>query len=89
TVFASLSEFSQYQYPFYEQKGLLRVGDPIENKSTLVERMAIVGVDVSYIDSEIPQYDENLELAVKEFQRIHGLNQDGVIGPNTIRWINF
>ncbi|MCV5263246.1 hypothetical protein OFC55_36855, partial [Escherichia coli] len=36
TVFASLSEFSQYQYPFYEQKGLLRVGDPIENKSTLV-----------------------------------------------------
>ncbi|EGR0210777.1 L,D-transpeptidase family protein [Vibrio parahaemolyticus] len=89
TVFASLSEFSQYQYPFYEQKGLLRVDDPIENKSTLVERMAIVGVDVSYIDSEIPQYDENLELAVKEFQRIHGLNQDGVIGPNTIRWINF
>lgn len=89
SAFASLSEHSQHQYPLYDQTGLLRVGDPITNKASLVERIAIVGVDVSYIVLESPLYDENLELAVKQFQRIHGLKQDGIIGPNTIRWINF
>lgn len=51
--------------------------------------MEIVGVDVSYLDLVTEEYDEQLELAIKEFQRIHGLKEDGVIGPNTIRWINF
>lgn len=89
SAFASLSEHAQHQYPLYEQTGLLRVGDPITNKESLIDRLAIVGVDVSYIVLESPLYDENLELAVKQFQAIHGLKQDGVIGPNTIRWVNF
>nr|WP_321384697.1 L,D-transpeptidase family protein [uncultured Vibrio sp.] len=89
SAFSSLSEQAQYQYPIYQQQGLLRFGDPIPNKAALTERVAIVGVDVSFVDVNSPRYDENLELAVKEFQRIHGLKQDGIIGPNTIRWINF
>ncbi len=88
-AFSSLTQHTQYQYPLYHQAGLVRFGDPIQNKSSLVERIAIVGVNVSYVDLETPRYDRDLELAVKEFQRIHGLKQDGVIGPNTLRWINF
>ncbi|MDV6253856.1 murein L,D-transpeptidase [Vibrio sp. EA2] len=89
SAYSTLSEHAQYQYPIYQQQGLLRTGDPITNKAALTERVAIVGVDVSYVDLNDPLYDEDLELAVKEFQRIHGLKQDGIIGPNTIRWINF
>ncbi|WP_182033783.1 L,D-transpeptidase family protein [Vibrio diabolicus] len=89
SAYSSLSEHAQYQYPIYEQTGLARVGDQLENKPLLIERMEVVGVDVSYLDITTQQYDEELELAVKEFQRIHGLKEDGVIGPNTIRWINF
>ncbi|MDF4881614.1 peptidoglycan-binding protein, partial [Vibrio parahaemolyticus] len=89
SAYSSLSEHSQYQYPAYQQTGLARVGDTLENRPLLIERMEIVGVDVSYLDLVTEEYDEQLELAIKEFQRIHGLKEDGVIGPNTIRWINF
>ncbi|MEF1214317.1 peptidoglycan-binding protein, partial [Vibrio alginolyticus] len=89
SAYSSLSEHSQYQYPAYQQTGLARVGDILENRPLLIERMEIVGVDVSYLDLVTEEYDEQLELAIKEFQRIHGLKEDGVIGPNTIRWINF
>lgn len=33
-------------------------------------------------------FDENLFLAVKLFQRRHGLVEDGIIGKNTVRWMN-
>lgn len=89
SAYSLLSEHSQYQYPAYQQTGLARVGDILENRPLLIERMEIVGVDVSYLDLVTEEYDEQLELAIKEFQRIHGLKEDGVIGPNTIRWINF
>lgn len=88
-AFSSLTEHTQYQYPLYLQSGSLKVGEPMKNKSWLVERIAVVGVDVSYVSLDTPWYDEDLELAIKEFQRIHGLKEDGVIGPNTLRWINF
>ncbi len=89
TAFTSLTQHSYYRYPLYLQPESLKVGDPMKNKDWLVKRIAVAGVDVSYVDMDTPWYDDNLELAVKEFQRIHGLQQDGVIGPNTLRWINF
>ncbi|MGR5237657.1 L,D-transpeptidase family protein [Vibrio alfacsensis] len=88
-AFHSLSEHAQAVYPLYRQQGLVRLGDQINDKVALLDRLAIAGVDVSYLDPDALEYDENLELAVIEFQRIHGLKQDGVIGPNTMRWINF
>lgn len=88
TAFHSLSEHAKAAYPLYTQQGLIRLGDLINDKVALLDRLAIAGVDVSYLNPDTLQYDENLELAVIEFQRIHGLKQDGVIGPNTRRWIN-
>ncbi|BCN23839.1 amidase [Vibrio alfacsensis] len=87
-TYASLAEHAKAFYPLYQQQGLLRVGDALNDKAVLLDRLAVVGLDVSYLDPETPTYDENLELAIIEFQRIHGLKQDGVIGPNTLRWIN-
>jgi len=33
-------------------------------------------------------FDANLAGAIKEFQRLHGLYSDGVIGESTLRWLN-
>ena len=90
TAFSSLSTYAKFEFPLYQQdQRLARVGDELFNKSSLIARMQIVGVEVGHLDTETTLYDENLELAVMEFQRIHGLKQDGIIGPNTLRWINF
>ncbi|EDP57548.1 GTP cyclohydrolase II [Vibrio sp. AND4] len=90
TAFASLSTYAKFKFPRYQQdKRLARVGDALFDKASLIARMQIVGVEVGHLDTESRLYDDNLELAVMEFQRIHGLKQDGVIGPNTLRWVNF
>lgn len=90
TTFYSLSTYAKFEFPLYQQdQRLARVGDELFDKSSLIARMQIVGVEVGHLDTETTLYDENLELAVVEFQRIHGLKQDGIIGPNTLRWINF
>ncbi|MEF1341821.1 L,D-transpeptidase family protein, partial [Vibrio rotiferianus] len=65
------------------------VGDVLENKPILLERLQVVGIDVDDLLYSGPQFDEELEMAIKAFQKIHGLKQDGIIGPNTIRWVNF
>ncbi len=72
-------------------------------KSVLLHRMSVAGVDVSTVDvssadastadaSTIEKtgviYDQALVNVVKKFQKLHGLHDDGVIGPNTIKWLN-
>lgn len=87
--FYSLRDYAKLDYPTYQQQGLARVGDVLENKPILLERMQVVGIDVDDLLYSGPQFDEELEMAIKAFQKIHGLKQDGIIGPNTIRWVNF
>ena len=50
-------------------------------------RLAIEGYYHGPLDQNLT-YDNELELAVREFQRHHGLKVDGVIGPRTIRAMN-
>ncbi|NLS14043.1 L,D-transpeptidase family protein [Vibrio sp. SM6] len=33
-------------------------------------------------------FDRGLVDAIKSFQKMHGLKVDGIIGPNTLRWLN-
>ncbi len=70
--------------------GLLRVGDLLnrEKRALLINKLSKVGVDTSKVNSELERYDRNLMEAVKKFQSIHGLKQDGIIGPNTLAWLN-
>ncbi|MDF2154305.1 L,D-transpeptidase family protein [Vibrio sp. CAU 1672] len=88
-VYDSLQAFSRQALANYEQQGLTRVGDILNNKAALLDRMAVVGVEVVHLREMGGLFDQELEHAVKEFQRIHGLKQDGIIGPNTLRWLNF
>ena len=68
TAFSSLSTYAKFEFPLYQQdQRLARVGDELFNKSSLIARMQIVGVEVGHLDTETTLYDENLELAVMEF----------------------
>lgn len=79
---------SQFIYQEYWQNETKRKGDDLENKAALIERLAIVGINTDNISLDTQLYDESTEQAVIEFQRIHGLKPDGIIGPNTLRWLN-
>ncbi|MFA0724775.1 peptidoglycan-binding protein, partial [Vibrio sp. 10N.222.49.E5] len=72
----------------YRQEGLKRLGDDLSDKVALVERIALVGVDTSMVAVDLPVFDRDLQKAIKSFQHMHGLTADGIIGPDTIKWIN-
>ncbi len=75
--------------PLYTQATRLKkVGDELESREVLLQRLQQVDVDLFSVDQQIGYYDHQLELAVKQFQRIHGLTPDGIIGPKTMTWLN-
>ncbi|WP_194435527.1 L,D-transpeptidase family protein [Vibrio fluminensis] len=73
---------------YVQNAKLKRVGDLLENRAELIGRLQQVDIDLSEVALELSYFDEPLERAVKQFQQIHGLKVDGVIGPNTVRWLN-
>ncbi|MHC6527568.1 MULTISPECIES: L,D-transpeptidase family protein [unclassified Vibrio] len=87
-TYRSLGQYADVNVPRYQQVGLKRVGDSISDRDVLLQRLQLVNVDVSRVRTDVAWYDDTLETAIKTFQRIHGLNQDGVIGPATVRWLN-
>ncbi len=75
--------------PLYTQNThLKRAGDVLERRDALLARLQQVDIDLFGVSSEISYFDNQLEVAIKQFQRMHGLKPDGVIGPKTIRWLN-
>ncbi len=86
--YLALIKFQKLERPLYTQDGLKREGDTLENRDILLSRMDIVDVDLGEVRRDITWYDDTLESAVKQFQRLHGLTPDGVIGPKTIKWLN-
>ncbi|WP_117234791.1 L,D-transpeptidase family protein [Vibrio maerlii] len=74
----------------FSHKGLLRMGDTLEpeRRDVLIELISRVGIDTSLISPNLSRYDRELNTAVKRFQKLHGLKQDGIIGPNTLSWLN-
>jgi len=56
----------------------------------LLKRIDLLGdtaavPEQSRITASEPEYDENVELAVRAFQQQRGLTVDGVVGPLTFR----
>lgn len=67
----------------------LRVGDEHENLTAIRERLSFEDDSVNNArPSKRNIYDEELERVIKKFQRRHSLNDDGIIGPATIRAMN-
>ncbi len=74
----------------YPYKGVIKPGDILVDRKLLIERLALgVRVDTNLIDKNGVIYDKDLVETVKRFQRAHGLKADGIIGSNTMKWLNF
>lgn len=72
----------------YQQFGLKRLGDKLENRATLIQRLALANIDITQIRDDVSWYDNSLVEPIKHFQQLHGLPQDGIIGPKTLKWLN-
>jgi murein L,D-transpeptidase YcbB/YkuD len=55
--------------------------------SVLRARLAATG-DLEGSDARSPLYDADLEIAIRRFQKRHGLDVDGVIGPGSLAALN-
>nr|WP_070965523.1 L,D-transpeptidase family protein [Vibrio sonorensis] len=87
-TYLHLLKYQKLDLPMFLPGKTLRVGQRMRERETLIQRLAIVDVDTSEVTPDINWYDVTLAGAVKEFQRIHGLKVDGVIGPSTLKWLN-
>ncbi|MFB9133940.1 L,D-transpeptidase family protein [Vibrio sp. AK197] len=87
-TYLHLVKYANSQLPRYRQKGSRRVGDRLEQRQRLIERLAMLDIDISRVRQGIGWYDSSLTPAVMQFQRMHGLTPDGVIGPATLKWLN-
>ncbi len=77
----------QYQWKSISINGLIRPGMKNAYLSPIAQRLSLLGDGAaSAIDADI--FDDNLVNAVKRFQRRHGLTPDGIIGPETMKWLN-
>ncbi|MGT0148899.1 peptidoglycan-binding protein [Vibrio metschnikovii] len=63
-------------------------GDKLDDRPTLIQRLALVNIDVTVIRDDVSWYDNSLIEPIKHFQQLHGLTADGVIGPQTLKWLN-
>ncbi|WP_165311547.1 L,D-transpeptidase family protein [Vibrio ziniensis] len=75
--------------PTYFQKGMLiKPGDKLADRELLIKRLSLVNIDMSSVNEGVSWYDESLVNVVKQFQTMHGLKSDGIIGPATFKWLN-
>lgn len=77
--------------PMPEAPTLLRRGDEGRLVEKLTKRLSYVrrkGSKERYLDGARKRLDAEAEAAVKAFQRDHGLDDDGVVGPRTALKLN-
>ncbi|WP_028761987.1 L,D-transpeptidase family protein [Shewanella colwelliana] len=66
----------------------LHLGDQHIDIPMISKRLNLLG-DHPQADTDSRTFTESLHQAVLRFQRRHGLKQDGIIGPATVRWLNW
>ncbi|KLN64809.1 MULTISPECIES: L,D-transpeptidase family protein [Vibrio] len=87
-TYLHLIKFQKLNMPLYEQVGIKTIGDKLNNRDVLLQRLEVVDVNILDVRKDVTWFDSTLETAIKQFQRLHGLAEDGVIGPATIAWLN-
>jgi murein L,D-transpeptidase YcbB/YkuD len=75
-------------WPSVSKGAKLKRGDRGERVSELRRRLIVTGDLISEGTREENTFDEELHNSVIRFQRRHGLKEDGVIGPETIKTLN-
>ncbi|WP_394130075.1 murein L,D-transpeptidase [Shewanella maritima] len=77
-----------YEWPAIQPGGLLRLNDDHRSIPFIAERLYRLG-DMAEPWPELHrQFNDQLYDAVLQFQQRHGLKSDGVIGPQTLHWLN-
>jgi murein L,D-transpeptidase YcbB/YkuD len=66
----------------------LKPGSADDRLKILAQRLAVTGDLSEGARTDYSVYGAELEVAVKRFQRRHGLDADGVVGPATLRALN-
>ncbi|MDG3088217.1 L,D-transpeptidase family protein [Vibrio hannami] len=90
----AISQLKNYQQNSsqgnYIQHGIKKKGDKLSEKDkvALIAKLSAVGLPVQSIDVGNNLFDAQLSLVVKTFQKQHGLKSDGVIGADTLYWLN-
>ncbi|PRY22614.1 murein L,D-transpeptidase YcbB/YkuD [Aliiruegeria haliotis] len=74
-------------WPQVPEGAPLKVGMDDPRVPTLLERLAVEG-DFEGIETEDTTYSTAVQLAVVRYQRRHGLEADGVVGPRTLASLN-
>lgn len=87
-TYLHLIKFQKLDTAPYQQIGIKKIGDKLSHRDVLLQRLEVVDIDLLSVRKDVTWYDKTLLGAIQEFQRLHGLEQDGVIGPDTIRWLN-
>ncbi|RMH81024.1 MAG: peptidoglycan-binding protein [Acidobacteria bacterium] len=80
------TELSQYPWKPLKIKGVLKLGDKSPCVDELRFRLFLLGDLQSYEPSDV--FDEELQLALKRFQRRHGLEEKGNIDSLTLKELN-
>ncbi|CAM2836867.1 L,D-transpeptidase family protein [Vibrio rarus] len=75
--------------PLLQHKNLIRVGETLPDKETLFTRLEMAGLSVPFAIKKQDWYGQELKKVVQQFQIQHGLKADGVIGPETMQWLNY
>ena len=75
-------------WPSVSKGAKLKKGDRGERVGELKKRLIVTGDLISEGTREENTFDEELHNSVIRFQRRHGLKEDGVIGPETIKTLN-
>jgi len=67
--------------------GWLKEGDYHKSIPEISFRLNMLG-DLDYYDRDNKHLNREVAISLIRFQRRHGLKQDAVIGPETLRWLN-
>ena len=83
-----LGSIADASLPLYQPNTVITPGNTLPDRHSLIARLALVNIDTTRIAPSGEYYDDALVSAVQHFQRMHGMEADGVIGATTLRWLN-
>ncbi len=88
TSYEQLQQYEQKKVTLYEQVGVKKAGEHLPKKADLIERLKLVDIKIDKRSLKGDRYDRHLVKSVREFQKTHGLRDDGNIDQVTVKWLN-
>ena len=77
-----------YRFPVLLFEDSVEEGERDPQLTILRHKLNVLGMLHRYVEEASDIYDSEMVEAVKHFQRLHGLNEDGIIGKKTLAALN-